>query len=767
MAANMSVFVNIGAKLLPSLNSAARGVETRFSQLTRNIQLRSAEMKAHMSGLETSMSRFNNSVSLPAAAATALGARMAYSWSKVGNELQAVTLMSNEARKSIEAVARALPGDPTENLRAALDLARSGFNAEQVRGTLATTIKLSRADSSVDTAAASDIMTNVMQGMKMPQDTYAQVVASAERVANNIAFGAAQSSTDVRLMGESFKYAAPLASRLGIEMETMTAYFMTMANAGIKGSEAGVALRSGMVRMLKPTKDAMAVLARYNMSLEDYLVGSKKMTAGDIVTGLKVQGLDASGQKGAISALLNDPGLTGADLVARITDAVSQGIEGGASAVDRDKISDAIMTAMTAGGTRLNFTKFLEDLTAKGVATGDLVRFFDVRQGARLETLTGGALARNMREVAAAMRVANGQGSFLDKMYAMQLQGAVGPWERMKQGFGNLIIAAAESGAMDTIANAMDRIASGVMSLSQSSPGLLKFATFLIMGAAAAAPLGWALSGIAATGRLLSGVFRLMSMGMSGLLSRLLPLRSMMVFVRYGFMAALGVSWPLVAAVTAIGVALAWVVAKWDGIKAFFAGFASGFAEAISPETIANIAKLGIVFQPFIFVLEKIGGLLSAVFGWVAQLFAPAEVDKWRSWGQAVGNVIGFVADKLGWLIGLLGRVVGGIASLTSTNPSTPSTKAPPGRALGGSVSAGVGYEWHERGREMFVPGKSGTVIPAHVVAAMNRSAANDRGSVTVGQIVIQGANDPQATARAVRAELKRMARGQSGYLSD
>src|SRR5690606_5725101 len=134
-------------------------------------RLMNAEMSASMMGMQRNWGNFAHSVAMPAAVFAGIGARSAFEFSKVSNELQAVTLMSAAARKEIEAVARALPGNPADNLSAALDLARTGFNAQQIRGTLATTVKLSRADSSVDQAEAADIMTNVMKGMNLADST--------------------------------------------------------------------------------------------------------------------------------------------------------------------------------------------------------------------------------------------------------------------------------------------------------------------------------------------------------------------------------------------------------------------------------------------------------------------------------------------------------------------------------------------------------------------------------------------------------------------
>lgn len=776
MAAGLNVFVSIGAKIGSGFGSTVNQVERRFDKLAQHVKLRSAEMKAHMMGFQNSFNRFSTNVSLPAGLLVGAGARAVYEWSKVGNELQAVTQMSAQSRKDIEAIARGLLGNPAQNLSAALDLARTGFTDEQIRGTLATTIKLSRADSSVDQASAADIMTNVMKGMKMPDGNYAETVASAERVANNLAFGAAQSSTDVRLMGESFKYAGPMAARLGIDIETLTGMFMTMADNGIKGSESGVALRSGMVRLLKPTKDAMAILGKYNMHLENYVSLKEKLTGKSLAGQLEANGFKANARE--LQAILNSD-LTGGALVQRISESIAQGMGDGAQGADLDAIANAVTTALTGGIDKMDFAKFVQDATAKGWNAGDFARFFDVRQGTRLSTLFGPDMVKNIERVRAAMRGMGADGSFLDKMYAMQMQGAVGPWERMKQAFGNLFISMAESGVMDTVANALDRIAAGVMWLSKSNPTLLKFGTYLLIAAAAAAPIGYIFSGLTSIIGLFRSTLGILNVaGLGPLLARLVPLRTAMVFVRYGFMAALGVSWPLVAAIAAIGLAIAWVIAKWDGIVAFFQGFKQGFMDALGPEAIgyikAGFAAVDAALTPMKMLFQALWEYgIKPAWEWLQKMFAPADVEKWGSAGRSFGSIIGGMVNGLANFISTIGTAISKIKEFFSANDNAPAGanfaprgRPTPGRALGGSVSAGRMYQWHERGREYFVPGRSGTVIDAATVAAINRTRGGS-GGVNVGNINIYGATDPQAVAVAVRGELNRLAGQQSALLSD
>lgn len=723
MARGLNVFVNIGARVGSSMGSATRSAIGQIDQIGRRARLANAETRAAFRGMDRSMRDFNSHVAMPAAALTGLGARTAYEWSKVGNELQAVTQMSMGARKQIEAVARSMPGNPTDNLKAALDLARTGFDEKAIMGSLGVTIKLGKADSSVDQAEAADIMTNVMKGMRLPDGTFKEIVQSSERVANNVAFGAAKSSTDVRLMGESFKYAAPMAARLGVEIEDLTGYFMTMADNGIKGSEAGVAFRSGLVRMIKPTKGAMAVLSRYNMDLVDYVKANKQANASDIVNTLKAQGIAAEGAQGAIQSLLNDKNLSGAGLIQKISEAVAEGM-GGGDAMDLDKISDGVMMAMTAGVTKVDFAKFIQDGVGKGWGASEFANFFDVRQGTRLSTLWSADAIRNINLVKAAMRVKQGKGSFLDQMYNTQLQGAVGPWERMKQGFGNLIISMAESGVMDTIANGMNKVAGAMMSLSKSDPGMLKAITWAIIGIGALAPLGFALVGLGAGIKVLFGSLRLATLVLSPLvqlgpmllngLARLAPLIIRGLIMAFGLLSN-PIGWGVILA----GVGLALVTYFWSDIKAAWPGLVAKFKSALNT------------------------------------LKTAAMSINWSGIGMRI-------ADGL----------TGGLASKLGAAGSSLASRFGPGgsplagqRAAGGRVQRGKTYLVGERGPEPFTPGASGYVTShSRMMDTMRAGRSGGGGPVTVH---VHGVQDPHAVAREVERTLNRLANRQAASLSD
>ena len=118
------------------------------------------------------------------------------------------------------------------------------------------------AASGEDLARTSDIVTDAMTalGMKAEESThFADVLAAT----------ATNSNTNVGMMGDSFKYVAPLAGALGFSCEDLSIALGTMANSGIKSSQAGTALRAILTNMSKPTKDMQGAMDKLGVSLTD------------------------------------------------------------------------------------------------------------------------------------------------------------------------------------------------------------------------------------------------------------------------------------------------------------------------------------------------------------------------------------------------------------------------------------------------------------------------------------------------------------------
>lgn len=103
------------------------------------------------------------------------------------------------------------------------------------------------AASGEDLATTSDIVTDALTAFGLSAGDsahFADILAAASSNAN----------TNVSMMGETFKYCAPVAGALGFSAEDTAEAIGLMGNSGIKSSQAGTALRSIMNRLSKEVK---------------------------------------------------------------------------------------------------------------------------------------------------------------------------------------------------------------------------------------------------------------------------------------------------------------------------------------------------------------------------------------------------------------------------------------------------------------------------------------------------------------------------------
>lgn len=137
----------------------------------------------------------------------------------------------------------------------------AGWKAQDMISGIDGIISLAAA-SGEDLAMVSDIVTDSLTAMGKGAD-------QAGHFADIMAQAAMNSNTNVELMGETFKYAAPVAGALGYEMEDLAIATGLMASSGIKGTLSGTALRNMLTRMAKPTKESQDAMDALGLSLEN------------------------------------------------------------------------------------------------------------------------------------------------------------------------------------------------------------------------------------------------------------------------------------------------------------------------------------------------------------------------------------------------------------------------------------------------------------------------------------------------------------------
>ena len=201
-------------------------------------------------------------------------------------------------------------------------MAMAGWKTEDMLSGVEGVMNLAAA-SGEDLATTSDIVTDALTA-------FGKSSKESGRLADIMAAASSNANTNVGMMGETFKYAAPIAGALGYSMEDTAVAIGLMANAGIKASQAGTSIRSGLTRLAAPTKQVTDAMNKYGISLTDN--DGKMLSFRDMMIQLreKLGGLGEAEQTAAASALFGKNAMSGWLAVINGSDA------------DFDKLTNAI-----------------------------------------------------------------------------------------------------------------------------------------------------------------------------------------------------------------------------------------------------------------------------------------------------------------------------------------------------------------------------------------------------------------------------------------
>ena len=157
----------------------------------------------------------------------------------------------------------------TESAQAMEYMAMAGWKTADMLNGIEGIMNLAAA-SGENLATTSDIVTDALTafGLSAQDSThFADVLAAASSNAN----------TNVSMMGETFKYVAPVAGALGFSVEDCGVAIGLMANSGIKAGQAGTSLRQMLSRLTKPTKEVQTAMNTLGLSLTDSVGNVKSL----------------------------------------------------------------------------------------------------------------------------------------------------------------------------------------------------------------------------------------------------------------------------------------------------------------------------------------------------------------------------------------------------------------------------------------------------------------------------------------------------------
>ena len=309
-----------------------KGLRSALGDL-KTFQSETATSKDKLSSLSSAASTagksLTKSLTLPLTGLVAASVKVTSTFDAGMSKVQAISGATAEELELLRDKAKQMGAQTkfsaTESTEAFNYMAMAGWKAEDMLNGIEGIMNLAAA-SGEDLATTSDIVTDALTAFGLSAE-------DSSHFADVLAMASSNANTNVAMMGETFKYVGPVAGALGFSVEDVSVAIGLMANSGIKGSQAGTALRNLFTRMAKPTKESAAAMKALGVSLTDSEGNMKDFNTIMLELREGFSGLTQAQKAQYASALAGQYGMSGLLAVVNSSDA------------DFNKLTEAINNA--------------------------------------------------------------------------------------------------------------------------------------------------------------------------------------------------------------------------------------------------------------------------------------------------------------------------------------------------------------------------------------------------------------------------------------
>lgn len=253
------------AKLMADVSDFKSGLSSATSALVSLKKTTGSSMERVGKTVAATGSGLTKAFTLPLAAISGFSLKTASDFEAGMSKVQAISGASGEDMERLGVLAQEMGATTKFSALEAADglsyMAMAGWTTDQMIAGLPGVMNLAAA-SGEDLALVSDIVTDSLSAFGLE-------AKDSAKFADILAAAASSSNTNVSMMGESFKYAAPIAGTLGYNAEDTAVALGLMANRGIKASQAGTTLRSAFSRLADPTEEVASGLEMVGLRAED------------------------------------------------------------------------------------------------------------------------------------------------------------------------------------------------------------------------------------------------------------------------------------------------------------------------------------------------------------------------------------------------------------------------------------------------------------------------------------------------------------------
>lgn len=220
----------------------------------------------------------------------------------VMSKVKAITVSDDKAMQQLTATARELGEktmfSATQAGEAMTYLGMAGWNSQQIMAGMPGLLNLAAA-SNTDLARTADIVSDDLTAFGLSAE-------HAGHMADVFAKTSTSTNTTVEMLGETMKYAAPVAHAFGASLEETAALTGLMANSGIKASAAGTALRSGFLRLAGTSSKSTKAIEEMGLSLSEATAQQEEARAALASLGIAMDDTSGPRKMGAIVRDLAD-----------------------------------------------------------------------------------------------------------------------------------------------------------------------------------------------------------------------------------------------------------------------------------------------------------------------------------------------------------------------------------------------------------------------------------------------------------------------------
>ena len=206
--------------------------------------------------------------------------------SRVGAITRATSTEMEQLTAEAKRLGRVTPFTARQSAEAMTYLGMAGWETSQILKGMPGLLNLALAGKT-DLARTADIVSDDLTAFGLGAE-------KAQHMADVFAYTITRTNTNVEMLGETMKYAAPVAHAFGASMEETAALAGLMANGAIKASQAGTSLRMGLLRLAGPPKKASKALDELGISISDATKSQQEAQAA--IRSLGIDMKDAEGK---------------------------------------------------------------------------------------------------------------------------------------------------------------------------------------------------------------------------------------------------------------------------------------------------------------------------------------------------------------------------------------------------------------------------------------------------------------------------------------